>query len=279
MSSRLRVPLLLLAASLMAPQVASAQGCSAADKAAGLCLIPSSPTSTTVTAAAAGVGQGGTPVVAAARYLGGIAYFQSDVYFFQGFFGSGFNPFNPLVNAADYTYIGGKPENSSTINPGSPWVQLPGVYASTQELVFGLRVNTYDFNTQTHTVNWYYSGYGWVRQNNNGRATQDGNFELGFANVFLNGGAPVSDELVFGSGNRAGAPATWTSAWSNGGGYFGGPSDAVLGWEDEAGWSDGDFNDAVIALDFATVPEPGSVALVGLGLAAVVAAARRKRQA
>jgi len=228
MPIRKRAQLALLAVGLISPQLGSAQTCSAADKLAGSCLIRATPASTTVSASAIGVT--GSPVSVAARYLGGIAYFQSDVYFFQGFFSSGFNQFNPLANSADYTLIGGKPENSSTITPG-PWIALPGTYASAQELVFGLRVNTYDFNTQTRTIDWYYTGYGWARQNNTGRASQDGTWDEGFANIFLRGGAPVSDQSM--NGLRNPAPASWTGQWLPGNGYFGnGGADAIIGWED-----------------------------------------------
>lgn len=275
MSVRIRAQLALLAAGLLAPQLASAQTCSPADQAAGSCLIHATPASTTVSASAVGVA--GSPVTVAARYLGGIAYFQSDVYFFQGFFNSGFNQFNPLANSADYTFIGGKPEDASTITPG-PWISLPGSYASSQELVFGLRVNTYDFDTKTHTIDWYFTGYGWARQNNSGRVSQDGTWDEGFANVFLNGGAPVSDQST--NGLRNPAPASWTGQWNPGNGYFGpGGADAIVGWEDNRGWSDGDFNDAVIALDFNTntVPEPSTVALMVVGLSVIAGAARRRR--
>ena len=273
MSVLIRAQLALLAAVLVVPRLASAQTCSAADKLAGSCLIHATPASTTVSASAIGVA--GTPVTVAARYLGGIAYFQSDVYFFQGFFNSGFNQFDPLANSANYTLIGGKPENQSTTTPG-PWISLPGSYPSTQELVFGLRVNTYDFSAKTHNIDWYFTGYGYARQNNSGRASQDGSWDEGFANIFLNGGAPVSDQST--SGMRSPPPASWSGQWNPGNGYFGaGGADAIVGWEDNRGWSDGDFNDAVIALDFATVPEPSSVALVAVGLVAMATAARRRR--
>lgn len=276
MSILIRAQLALLAAVLVIPRLAAGQACSAADKLAGSCLIRATPASTTVSASA--IGAAGSPVTVAARYLGGIAYFQSDVYFFQGFFNSGFNQFDPLANSANYTLIGGKPEDQSTITPG-PWIVLPGSYASTQELVFGLRVNTYDFNTKSRSIDWYFTGYGYARQNNTGRVSQDNSWDEGFANIFLNGKAPVSDQST--NGLRNPPPASWSSQWNPGNGYFGaGGADAVVGWEDNRGWSDGDFNDAVIALDFNAnvVPEPSSIALVAAGLAAVAGIARRRRQ-
>ncbi len=268
-----------LAAALSTPKISFAQTCTSAEATANQCYIPSTVASTTVTGRAVGVGSGTTPVVAAARYLGGIAYFKSDFFFFQGFFNSGFNVANPLANAADYTLIGGKGEGSgsSIIDSPAPWVALPGVYSASQELVFGLRVNTYDF-IGAHQTDWFFSGYG-LGRNSIGR--YDGIVgdppQLGFANLFLGGTAPVSDDV---SGVlRAPSPVFWTSAYNAGHGYFDGTgANAVLGFEDNRWVSDGDFNDAVIALDFSVVPEPASLALVAVGLGVTAAVARRRRK-
>lgn len=267
-----------LGAALSASAIASAQTCTPVQATAGQCFIPSTVASTTVTGQAVGVGSGATPVVAAARYLGGIAYFKSDFFFFQGFFNSGFNVANPLANAADYTLIGGKGEGagSSIIDSPAPWIALPGVYSASQELVFGLRVNTDNFNG-THQTDWLYSGYG-LGRNAVGRYDGISSIpQLGFANLFVGGAAPVSDDVS--GALRAPSPAFWTSVYNPGRGYFDGTgANAVLGFEDNRWVSDGDFNDAVIALDFSTVPEPASLALVALGLGVTAAVVRRRRK-
>lgn len=268
-----------LSTALSAARVLSAQTCTPAAATAGQCFIPSTMASTTVTGQTVGVGSGATPVVVAARYLGGIAYFKSDFFFFQGFFNNGFNVANPLANAADYTLIGGKGEGagSTIIDSPAPWIALPGVYSASQELVFGLRVNTDNFNG-THQTDWFYSGYGSGRNAIGRYDGISGIPQLGFANLFLGGSAPVSDDAL--GGLRAPSPAFWTAVYNPGHGYFDGTgANAVLGFEDNRWASDGDFNDAVIALDFATVPEPASLALfaLGIGITAVVMRRRRKR--
>lgn len=273
---------LFAAASLLGvlglPAIASAQTCAAVDEVAHRCLIDPTVASTTVRAAATGVGSGATQIVAAARYLGGISYFQSEFYFFQAFNPATFNFANPLANPN--TLLGGKPEGSSIIDPPGPWISLPGVYSATQELLFGIHVRTSDLAASpTYTSDWYFTGFGDTR-NYPGRYSQNGDFDYGFANLFLGGTAPVGDQMLA-SGLRVPSPAGWTNPWASGNGYFDfGSAKAILGFEDNRGYSDGDFNDAVIALDFRTVvPEPSSVALLALGLGATAAYARRKRKA
>jgi len=293
MSHKLR----MLAAMLLctvAPRVSFAQTCAVEDAAVGLCVLSPTNAQATVTPATAGyVGAG--PVVAAARYLGGIAFFESSVYFLPGYLSSGFDPFQPLARSSDYLLIGGKPENSSIVDTPGPWIQLPSTYAANQEMTFLLKVRTCQLSaTVTSCLGtcptcrdaYYYSGVTQNTINNTGRASQDvggvpSAFSWAFSRVFGGGTAPAGD-TVFATGRRKVSPPSWTGSYANGNGYFGASgAKSVVGWEDDAGQSDGDFNDAVIALDFAqapttVTPEPSTIALTAAGLLAMVGVARRR---
>lgn len=86
-----------------------------------------------------------------------------------------------------------------------------------------------------------------------------------------NGG---SDQMVAyqGDGDKIQIPGNQPGVW--------GSSSYILAWEDVAyAQSDKDFQDFVVYVESVTgVPEPGTLALVGLSLAGVAAVARRRRQ-
>lgn len=58
-----------------------------------------------------------------------------------------------------------------------------------------------------------------------------------------------------------------------------GSSSYILAWEDlPLGNSDKDYNDMVVYVESVSVPEPGTLALLGLGFAGLAAASRRKQK-
>lgn len=249
------------------PTVARAQACSTADEAAGICLIQ--PTASQATPTASGAAG---PVNVYARAVGGLSYFSGTLYAFA----SQPNPLNPL--ATQNVQLGSKGVGG-LLSLVDPWVLLPWAMAGGQPLYFGLLENeVIDFAQPTVTQPiWLFSGFG---TSGFARFDQIGRSSDAYSLVFGSTG-PVGDQIDVNDpqSTRQPTPTQWIAAnIPNPAGAGANAHTYFVGFEDSRYWSDGDFNDFVVAVNVSSVPEPSSVALLGGGLAIIGAAVRRRRR-